>query len=264
MTGEEGASKIVAFVTGGAAFGIVEFLYKVLRTRTEDRKRQTESAESRLDPVVKSADQLSAKLRALGERDFLEVPQRPGASSLNALVEYLNVLYLVVEFWAQIEVLRASGSYWELARDKRGLQLASFLRCLESRDVRLVSRAMQRGLGESLIADTGKVISFHAFVLKYQADEGIRQWLEPLSEMLDATRVGAKKTRRKMRQRWLQYGVIVHALIDTLDEEHHVGRDRPGLPNKLSDRTKRDLRNRVFKLYLPDVRRSHKYLSAKV
>jgi hypothetical protein len=57
----------------------------------------------------------------------------------------------------------------------------------------------------------------------------------------------------------LQYGVIVQALIDTLDPHHHTTRWRPGYPNKLSRRAKRELIGRVFGLYLQKVKHVEKY-----
>jgi hypothetical protein len=62
------------------------------------------------------------------------------------------------------------------------------------------------------------------------------------------------------RQKLLQYGLVLHALIDTLDGQHVVTRNRPGLPGKLSRQTWRDLNYRVFRVYLPFVTDRRKYL----
>lgn len=61
------------------------------------------------------------------------------------------------------------------------------------------------------------------------------------------------------RQRLLQYGAVLHALIDTLDPKHHVTGNRPGWPNKLTKNSRRALRFRVFSVYLPFVRTKEKY-----
>jgi hypothetical protein len=126
-----------------------------------------------------------------------------------------------------------------------------------------VSRALQRGLGEAILQKGGAPISFQKFVVRYQAGGALRAWIDPLADLLDETKSKSKRTRSRARQLVLQYGVVMHALVDTLDEEHHVGRDRPGIPNKLADRTKRDLRNRVFKLYLGVVPNPDKYVGNK-
>ena len=62
------------------------------------------------------------------------------------------------------------------------------------------------------------------------------------------------------RQRVLLYGTVVHAMIDMLDAKHDVTRDRPSYPNKLSRKSWRDLRYRVFGQYLKQVPHKEKYL----
>ncbi len=62
------------------------------------------------------------------------------------------------------------------------------------------------------------------------------------------------------RQRLLRYGIVIHAMIDTLDPQHQVSRDRPSYPYKLSRKSWRDLRYRVFGVYLKFVQGSQKYL----
>jgi hypothetical protein len=100
----------------------------------------------------------------------------------------------------------------------------SFLRCLESKHVRLVDRAWQRAIGESVFAQAmsaGDVVTFKAFVETYEGDQRLRMWVVPLEEVLRETKF------HRARQRVLQYGVIVQALIDTLDPKHHTTRERP-------------------------------------
>src|SRR5205807_2084021 len=128
---------------------------------------------------------------------------------------------------------------------KQGALLLKFLRSLESRRVRLVDRAWQRAIGELLIAENGlrkDTINFRDFVELYEAHERMRRWLRPLEERLrDTTR-----DRQRTRQRVLQYGVVIHAFIDTLDPKHRTTRARPAYPNKLTRRAKREIIGRVF------------------
>jgi hypothetical protein len=65
------------------------------------------------------------------------------------------------------------------------------------------------------------------------------------------------------RQRLLQYGVVIQALIDSLDPEHVVTSDRPSYPDKLTMRTLRDLGYRVFKVYLTFVADKQKFIRPK-
>ena len=81
--------------------------------------------------------------------------------------------------------------------------------------------------------------------------------MRPLEEILLTAGRGQERDRRRARQRVLQYGVVVHAFIDTLDPKHRTTRERPAYPNKLTRRTKRDLIGRVFGQYLPKVSRKN-------
>jgi hypothetical protein len=58
----------------------------------------------------------------------------------------------------------------------------------------------------------------------------------------------------------LQYFVVLHALIDTLDPQHSITRDRPGTPNKLNKTSKKALNYRVFGVYLKFVTDRAKYI----
>jgi hypothetical protein len=58
----------------------------------------------------------------------------------------------------------------------------------------------------------------------------------------------------------MAYGIVVHALVDTLDPKHALSRERPSYPRKLSRKTWRDLRYRIFARYLTVVDDSSKYI----
>ena len=58
----------------------------------------------------------------------------------------------------------------------------------------------------------------------------------------------------------LQYAVVIHALIDTLDKDHVVTDDRPATPNKLGSKSWKDLNYRVFEVYLKFVADQDKYI----
>jgi endo-1,4-beta-mannosidase len=138
--------------------------------------------------------------------------------------------------------LRRESFHADLARNKKGKILLRFLRSLESRGVRLVDRAWQRAIGECVIAETGdkaEVIQFKSFVEQFESNARLREWLQPLEHSL------RECSLPRARQRVLQYGVVVHALIDTLDPKHLTTTERPAYPNKLSEQAKRDLASRL-------------------
>ncbi len=212
---------------------------------------------TQLDPLLKAADELQGKLRSLAEEDFGEFRRMP-ATDLSPvdLVNLCSTLYLFAQFWGRLEILRRESFHADLARNTQGKVLLRFLRCLESRRVRLVDRAWQRAIGESVVVmgkPAADVLSFKAFVEQYETISRLQEWVQPLEDILRETKYP------RARRRVLQYGVIVHALIDTLDPKHYTTRERPAYPNKLSRRAKRELTGRVFDTYLPDVRHPEKY-----
>jgi hypothetical protein len=251
---------IVTFIGGIAAFPVLQRIFgsafEELRKRWVGAATARRVVATQLDPLLKAADELQGKLRSLAEEDFREFLAIPVSDLQRTdLVNLCSTLYLFAQFWGRLEILRRESFHAELARNKQGRVLLPFLRCLESRRVRLVDRSWQRAIGESIVfaRPSVDVLTFKAFVEQYETDALLRGWVQPLEEILRQTKF------RRSRQRVLQYGVIVHALIDTLDPKHYTTGNRPAYPNKLSRRAKRELTGRVFGTYLPKVRHPEKY-----
>jgi hypothetical protein len=227
------------------------------QTRWRSAKAARRLVAVHLDPVLKAADELQGKLRSLAEEDFAEFRDIPAADLQPAdLVNLCSTVYLFAQFWGRLEILRRESFHAELARNRQGGELLRFLRCLESKRVRLVDRAWQRAIGESVVLrdkTAADILPFKTFVEQYETTPRFREWLQPLEDVIRQTKYP------RARKRALQYGVIVHAMIDTLDPKHYATKERPAYPNKLSKRAKRELTGRVFKTYLPDVRHPEKY-----
>ena len=167
--------------------------------------------------------------------------------------DFASFLYLFGCFWARIELVRHKGLSVSMGKDRRGAELQHFLDCLESRRVRIVDRILQRAVGEVFVS-SDDTVSFVGFVRIFQDDPNVRQWIMPLAKFLSRTEHTTE------RQRLLQYGTVLHALIDTLDSKHLVTRARPALPNKLSQRSWAYLNYRVFGVYLKFVSNRQKYI----
>jgi hypothetical protein len=251
---------IATFVAGAAALPLLQkaagFIFTEGRKKWEGTVAARRVIATQLDPLLKAADDLYGKLRALADEDFADFRRLP-AKDLHRgdLVNLCSTLYLFAQFWGRLEVVRRESFHAELSRNKDGKGLLQFLRCLQSKRVRLVERAWQRAIGESvlLLTKPADVLSFKAFVEQYECDENFRAWLQPLEAILRETRYP------RARQRVLQYGVVLNALIDTLDSKHHTTKERPAYPNKLTRRAKRELIGRVFDTYVPKVRNQEKY-----
>jgi hypothetical protein len=244
---------------GGLVVKFADFIYLEYRRRREASETSQQIVNRHLDPVLKAADELVGKLRSLAQHDFKEFKDHSEPrNNLASNIELTNFLYLFGQFWARVQILRIEGLYVNLAADEKGKKLKSFLDTLETRGVRVVDRACQRGMGESLIEQRGNCLSaitYHQFVQHYRSDGTIREWFEPLQNRV----VQIRHTQH--RQQLLVYGVVLHALIDTLDPEHLITQDRPSWPNKLTKKSRRDLKFRIFKIYLPFVSKIDKYVS---
>lgn len=250
---------LAAALGGGFTVKVLDILYQELRRRSERSRSVHRFVDEHLDPLLKASDELVGKLRSLAENDFKELRHVGPDSQKLKSSDLGSTVFLFARFWARVEILRRQGVAVALGEDERGKQLQNFLDCLESRRVRIVDRIAQRAVGEVMVQKgqgTLDTVSFVEFVRAYENDSEVRRWLQPLLRVL------ARTNHTHERQRVLQYGVVVHAMIDTLDAEHLVSRSRPSYPNKLTLRSWRDLRYRVFGQYLPFVRDPLKYIGS--
>ena len=236
---------------GGATVKALEIAHNEYKTWKTRRFEDARSVDASLEPLLRAADELVGKLRSLAEQDFVSIRD----ANPNGLddTDFASVVYLFVQFWSEVEIVRFRGLSTAVARSNRGKQTQAFLTCLESRRVRLIDRISQRALGEAALSN-GRTMNFVEFIKSYDGDEYMKRWLKPLVEVLGNTR------QTESRQSVMQYAVVVHALIDTLDKKHIVTRDRPAAPNKLNSKSWKDLNYRVFGVYLTFVKDRQKYI----
>jgi len=148
-----------------------------------------------------------------------------------------------------------------LAASPVGRKLQSFVQQLETHAIRVVERTWQRATGEAiLIAEqtTHRPMNLYEFSRRYRQDAEFREWFTPLAGLLERT-----GSDGKARQRLLKYGVVTHALTDTLDPNHVITTERDAWPNKLSDSTRKELAYGTFRTHLPFVRNSGRYTGKK-
>ena len=244
-----------AGLLGALLVKVVEIGYQEVRRGSERRRTARRFVDEHLDPVLKAADELVGKLRSLAMADFKTLRARHGSHERNH--DLADVLYLVARLWASLELFRGGGQTVSVVRDKRGKRLAAFADCLESRRVRIVRRSSQRAVAEMALVpgDAGmEVIRFVDFVRRFEEDVEAQRWLAPLERAL------GRMEHTADRQRLLRYGIVVHAMIDTLDSKHDVSKDRRTYGHKLSYKSWSELERRVFRVYLKFVKGTQKYL----
>ena len=249
---------LVAGLGGGLTVKILDIGYQELRRRFEGHRSARRFVDENLDPVLKAADELVGKLRALANSDFRTLRnRRTDATSGIGYRDYIGLLYLLARLWASIEAFRRGGLSVSVTRDDRGEKLSHFVDCMESRRVRIVDRLSQRAVAELVLPKSDgdqDMIPFIDFVRLFESDEETQRWISPVARILD------RMQHTSARQRLLQYGVVIHAMVDTLDPHHKVSRDRPSYPHKLSKKSRSHLKYRVFGVYLALVRKPQKYL----
>jgi hypothetical protein len=249
---------LAAALGGGVTVKVLDILYQEFRRRSESSESAKRFVDEHLDPLLKAADELVGKLRSLADEDFKSLRDvNPGTDRIENN-DFSSLIFLKAKLWANIEIVRHEGLSVSIVKDVRGQRLQSFMACIESRGVRIVDRISQRAVGELMLTRRNhgalETIPFIEFVRLIESNPEAQRWLSPLTHTLSRTRHTSE------RQRLLRYGIVIHAMIDTLDPDHEVTRDRPSYPNKLSKKSWRDLKYRVFGRYLKFVPKPGKYL----
>jgi hypothetical protein len=251
-------SLIAALLTGGVAGKLVELLFGWLKTSRGEKKAAKALVDAHLDPLLKAADAIVGKTTSLAERDFQLLTSQGKLTSADALnTDLIGLAYLYARFWGRIEILTAESLGMSLASDKRGEKLQQFIACLGSQRVRLVNRTSQNAIGEITTEVTAaglrRTIGVVEFEKKVGGDAAARAWCEPLLHLLSTAHIKA------VRQQLLVYGVVLHALVDTLDPKHQSTHPRPSYPNKLSKASKAEIQRLAFGEYLNKVGAVDKY-----
>ena len=259
---DEWLKLFIAGASGGffGAFSAkgMEILYHHYSRRSERKITSERFIDEHLDPLLKSADELVGKLLSLAQEDFQSIYDVDPLAGRIENRDFTSLTFLMVNLWANIEILHRKALYVSITQDIRGKQLQSFMNHIASRRTRLVDRISQRAVGELMMTRHNdgqqETILFIEFIRLMECNPEAQRWLKNLTQTLSRTRHTSE------RQRLLRYGIVVHAMIDTLDPEHAVTRDRPSFPNKLSKKTLWDLKYRVFGQYLTFVPNVEKYL----
>ena len=246
---------LTAAISGGVASKLLDLVHGEWKRRSGESKTAREIVERHLDPILKAGDELVGKIWSLAATDFSGLHRQKEPD-----VEFLGVLYLFGQLWSWLQILRRESVYVVLSSVEEGRRLQHFMSALEGTRVRLVSRTVQRGIGEALIenGDKPRVISLFEFASHVQSVEGeqLRRWLAPVEFII------GNPAHTSNRQRILVYGAIVHSMLDTLDPNHKVTQWRPAWGNKLTKRSRKELERRIFPVYLKFVSRPGTYTSA--
>jgi hypothetical protein len=251
---------LAAGLSGGIVVKLLDYGYAEYNRRSEASKSAKELVNRHIDPILKAADEIVGKIRSLAQSDFQEIIfAEKKKKDPDSVMPFLEIVFLFSQFWARIQILRTESIYLNLASNRIGHQLLMFMRALEATRTRLVDRAWQRGIGEALIerSEIGfRAMNYYEFIEKYLSSDQFKKWFRPIMAIL------SRINHTRERQRFLVYGVILHALVDALDEKHLVSSNRPGWANKLTVKSQKELRFRIFRIYLSFVKSPERYYKA--
>ena len=241
---------------GGLITTVVSGWLKHWLSSRQESARSRRSArsvvDSHLDPILKSAEEVVAKVNALAVQDFKPLfdPQPPELRYEE--FDHLSFYYTLIHFWARLEILRLEATFTNLADDKkRGAKLISCLRAIESRRIRLLSREEQRVLAEMLIehGDSGyRCLTIVEFLKAHKSDSFLRQWTGLLAPPEKPSAL------RRWRQHVLHYGAVVHAMLRQLDPENKITRAHRLHVNKMTEATRESIRYRLIENYMPELK----------
>ena len=251
-------SVFLAALSGGIIAKLIDYPVAWIKYHFGEKKSAKALVDAHLDPLLKAADAIVGKTTSLAERDFsIEAEQHEPASSNGLSQDLIGLAYLYARFWGRINILAEESLGVSLASDKRGAKLQQFIACLGSQRVRLVNRTHQNAIGE-LTTDLSfngsrRTIGLVEFGGKLTEVTSAAAWCKPLLQLLAKTRI------TNARQRFLVYGVVVHALVDTLDPKHQSTHPRSSYGNKLSKSSKQEIEHLVFGEYLKETGANNQY-----
>lgn len=242
-------SLVTAAFSGGLALKILEYSISWIKYHFKEKRNAKSLVDKHLDPLLKAADAICGKTISLAQRDFSAV-----SGTIDR--ELIGLTYLYAAFWSRLVILDRESLGVSLNEDRRGKKLVAFRSCFESQRIRLVDKTHQIAIGEiatEMEAAPLRSRTIVDFTQKTEEDSHLSAWLAPLKAELKNIHV------KKTRQRLLVYGVVLHAMIDTLDEKHASTHVRSPQPNKLSLASKRTIKHLVFARYLKGIGAVNRY-----
>lgn len=248
---------ILTFISGGAIWEGFKFIYPDLKRPIVARILAKNTFYKNLDPILKSSSELYGKLLSLAREDFATFTNPKISTSADPDLNKKYILYLFAQFWAHIEYLRVESHYIALSKIKIGKRLLQFIDTIESRQYRILDRSIQRIIGECIITSTHQkffIMPVNEFLIQIADDSSrVYKWIKLLEDKLSAS------TDKEVRQIFLRYGIIIAALIDDFDPKYKTVRERPIYTNKLSDKSKKMIKNNLLKYYLPFLKNKDRY-----
>lgn len=248
---------IISGITVTALWEGVKYVYPEISKQVKSRREARKIIDENIDPLLKAADELMSKIYSLSKSDFKDLENLYKQRGNAAESEILYTIYLFGAFFGRLSILRNKSSFINLSSFTKGKKLLKFIYAFESRKNIIVPKNVQRTIGDCFLQKSGseyEVISIFEFIQKITEGNNILiNAIKPLEDALILTK------EKVFRQRIYLFGILLQAFIDYFDNKHLIVRKRKIYVTKLSVKTKRDLRFRVFDEYLPFIVNSFQY-----
>jgi hypothetical protein len=250
-----GLGGFLGSIVGSLCIELVRHLLANRREAAIGRRNAKQIVRSHVDPILKSSEELVSRLNLEIVQDFTALkwpPKSDGEFGACSAIDDYSFVYCLIEFWARLEQLRLDSMYVDLADDEVGAKLLGFVKALESREIRLVDRHVQRYFADFVMRRTDddhlRIISISEFIASVQSVD------QAISVLQAITPPDDRRANKKWRQRVIQYGVVVHMLMRELDPHQSATRPHSVHINKMTLKTRRSIKYRVIGRYLPDLR----------
>lgn len=253
----ETSTLILTAITGGTIWPIVTFIYPEIKRPILSRIKAKKTFENNLNPILRSSGELYGKIESLAKEDFSTFINPENSISKDPEHNRLFIYYLFAQFWAHLEYFRLESQQISLSKTKQGKELLKFIGTIESRSFRILDRSVQRIIGECLITQKEqrfRVITMKEFLEDFQKPNStLHQWVEKLEGFMQGL------DNNKKKQVVLKFGVVVLMLIDHFDPNHETVIYRRKYINKLSEKSKLEIRRKLLPVYLEFIKNKSRY-----
>lgn len=258
------SSKPAWLITGIILVPLLQFFYPDIKKWFTDRAEAKRILSNNIDPIVHVSDELYGKILDMAKHDFKGTYTIQLSDPGTDLIERIYVLYLFCSFLGRIAIVRQeSNSFSKITQLRRGRRFMTFIMAFETRtNNRIIDRASQRLIGDAMLRhekDKFRTLNLYEFRNELNiSGNGLKEIIKPLDNVL------FQSNKREIRQKILLFGTLLKCFTDYFDPRFRITKNRDKSCNhKLSPKTRNELKNKIFELYIPFIQVPEHYYMAE-
>lgn len=212
----------------------------------ENARNRRHISKDLIMPLVRIGDELVGRTYHHAISDFQHQAGRNTNPTKIEDINQLYDLYVWARFWAYTSRIRKAELSYRLSESRIGKPLLMYLDCLEASRVSIIPRSEQKLIGDAFSDKFGWTgeSSFYKFVCETQNNPKFSEVLVPINQYY------ARSYIRRNAEALLKYVIIVHAMVETFDDDASLSSTRDVPHNKLGTKARNDLHRRVLAKYL--------------